>query len=116
MVQNKAEDVLELDYEEESIDEEATDKLKIMDKPTEDSREKSLDKKSEKVEQTEDKSKWKNLWISGLDRSMKANDLKAAFEPFGKGKVHSRQISPKNSATVKYQKRLKFQWNLENLS
>merc|ERR1711976_355302 len=69
--QDENDDFLELDYDEEMENE---------------TKEPQSDKKSdEKLENDEElKITSKNLWISGIDNTMKMTHLKSAFEPFGK--------------------------------
>ena len=70
--QDENDDFLELDYDEEMENE---------------TKEPQSDKKSDgKLENDEEfKITSKNLWISGIDNTMKMTHLKSAFEPFGKG-------------------------------
>lgn len=95
-VQVDSQDVLELDYDEDGLIEQ-----------DEDNRSNSNKNRGEGL--TTDKGTWKNLWISGLDQMMKANDLKAAFEPFGKGKIsHTTHLAHTPKSLVDEIRRARF--------
>ena len=75
-------DVLELDYGVDGV-EDGLGKEESTDGPTE----KVPDENSEAKIPDELKD-CRLLWISGVDQTVKANDFRVAFEPYGKGNLY----------------------------
>jgi len=68
-------DVLELDYGVDGVE----DQLE-KEEPTE--------KVPDETKLPDDLKDCRLLWISGVDQTVKANDFRVAFEPYGKGNLY----------------------------